>query len=104
MMKLKSLLRHFSLVSMIACASTQPLQQAPIETVNVDVPLEVGLSFVPRLYTLRIDYRDQDGQPGLTSMEEIRQIIPAYGSVSGNSMPDPLSPEKAYSIYLMSKR
>ena len=103
-MKLKSsFLRHFSLVGLIACASTRPIQ-IPVETVNVDVPLEVGLSFVPRLLTLRIDYQDRDGLLGLTSYEEIIQIIPVYGGVPGNNMSDQLSPEQAYYIYLKSKR
>lgn len=104
MIKVKSFLIPFSLVSLIACASTQQIKQMPIETLNVDVSLEVGLSFVPRLYNLRIDYKDIDGQPGLTSEAEIHQVIPSYGSSKGRDMPEPLSTKQAYDIYLMSKR
>ena len=103
-MKLKnSLLRSVSIVSLIACASTQPVPKL-VETVEVDVPLEVGLSFVPKLVVLRIDFQDSDGQLGLTSATEIYQIIPTYGNTSGNNMPDPLSPEQAYGIFLRSKK
>ena len=92
-----------SLATLIACASTQPTQKS-IESVDVKVPLEVSLSFVPRLMALRIDYRDSDGQPGLTSEAEIYQVIPTYWSTPGNNIPEPLSSKRAYGIYLMSKK
>lgn len=103
-MKLKNtFFMSISLVTLISCTSIQQVQK-PIETVEVEVPLEVGLSFVPRLVFLRIDYRDSDGQSGLTSMAEIDQVIPMYGKASGNMMPEPISPEKAYNIFLRSKK
>jgi len=109
-MKLKSILfGNFPLISFLACASMEAMQ-SPIEapkreSVEVDVPLEVCLAFnVPKLARLRIDYLDKDGQSGLTSMEEIYQIIPVYRGVSGRDIPDPLSPEQAYGIFLSSKK
>src|SRR3989344_7728321 len=97
-MKLKNILfGNFPLIIFIACASMEAIQpnveNTKRDNVEVDVPLEVGLAFnAPNLARLRIDYLDKDGQSGLTSMEEIYQIIPAYRGVSGRDLPDPLSP------------